>query len=378
VRAASAAVVACLALAVLARPAGADTPSEIAAARKRLDALIASIAEQSKVVGGLQDDVDVVASQVNLVEGQAAQAQARVARLEVEIRAATDQLAELQRQLDDRARVAYENGPGTGLDFLLGSTSISDLSDRLEILDHAARSDQELIDGKREQRAALEEKRTRLETLKAELRDRQADLQSKQRDLQAKLDAAKQAADRLAADRAAAEALIKKLVTRRKEELARLAEAQAGARHGGSTAGAFGHPLAICPVDPPRGYADDFGAPRYGGGYHRHAGNDVFAPLGTPIRAPFAGTATDATNTIGGNAVIVHGPAGYVYNAHLSAFGTLGPVSVGTVIGYVGNTGDARGGATHDHFEWHPDVYPPGVEVINGAIDPFPYLNQVC
>jgi murein DD-endopeptidase MepM/ murein hydrolase activator NlpD len=131
-----------------------------------------------------------------------------------------------------------------------------------------------------------------------------------------------------------------------------------------------GEVLQVCPVDPPNAYSDDFGAPRYAGGYHPHQGNDVFAPEGTPIRAPFAGNAVDRSNTLGGMAVSVYGAHGYVYNAHLSAFGQLGPVEAGDIIGYVGNTGDAIHTAPHDHFEWHPD---------NGsAVDPFVYLNAVC
>jgi peptidoglycan LD-endopeptidase LytH len=66
--------------------------------------------------------------------------------------------------------------------------------------------------------------------------------------------------------------------------------------------------------------------------------------------------------------VKVYGDYGYVYNAHLSAFGTLGEVQRGDVIGYVGATGNA--GGPHDHFEWHPD---------NGeAVDPHEYLLMVC
>ena len=129
-------------------------------------------------------------------------------------------------------------------------------------------------------------------------------------------------------------------------------------------------PLHVCPVDPPRSYSDDFGAPRYTGGYHPHAGNDIFAPAGTAIRAPFDGIAVDSSNTIGGYAVTVYGEDGYAYNAHLQGFGTLGEVTVGTVIGFVGNTGDAATTPAHDHFEWHP--------VDGRAVDPFPYLNEVC
>jgi peptidoglycan hydrolase CwlO-like protein len=163
-----------------------------------------------------------------------------------------------------------------------------------------------------------------------------------------------------------------------------------GGTGGGDTGGSSGgtsndHPFANCPVDQPHAYGDSFGAPRYAGGYHPHAGNDIMAPEGTPIRATFDGSAAADPNGLGGNAVIVTGSEGWTYNAHMVSYGTLGSVSAGTIIGYVGNTGDAAGGPTHDHFEWHPNVIPAnpyrsvyGYTVINGGIDPYPYLNQVC
>ncbi len=47
------------------------------------------------------------------------------------------------------------------------------------------------------------------------------------------------------------------------------------------------------------------------------------------------------SSELGGLEVRVTGSRGYVYNAHLSSYGTLGYVRAGTVIGYVGATGDA-------------------------------------
>ena len=134
-------------------------------------------------------------------------------------------------------------------------------------------------------------------------------------------------------------------------------------------------PFAVCPVAGPHAVADDFGIwvhhPKDEGGNHIHMGNDISAPYGTPIVAPFDGNAvswTDASNPVGGLSVTVIGQYGYVYNAHLSRLGKLGPVHTGDVIGYVGATGNA--GGPHDHFEWHPGGGP--------AVDPHGFLMEVC
>lgn len=143
---------------------------------------------------------------------------------------------------------------------------------------------------------------------------------------------------------------------------------------------ALTHLFRVCPVDEPRSYLDDFGVlvRRDESGvptkdkkkWHLHRGVDIFSIVGTRVRAPFSGWARVATNPVGGLAVKVFGAQGFVYNAHLFAYGHLGYVEEGTIIGYVGNTGDARGTSAHDHFEWHPGNGP--------AVDPYPYLNEAC
>jgi murein DD-endopeptidase MepM/ murein hydrolase activator NlpD len=64
----------------------------------------------------------------------------------------------------------------------------------------------------------------------------------------------------------------------------------------------------------------------------------------------------------------VRGDRGYVFNAHLIGYGHLGWVGAGTIVGYVGSTGDAT--APHDHFEWHPWN--------GGAVDPHYLLLLGC
>jgi murein DD-endopeptidase MepM/ murein hydrolase activator NlpD len=126
-----------------------------------------------------------------------------------------------------------------------------------------------------------------------------------------------------------------------------------------------------CPVQGPHDVANNFGyvvSKRPGVPRHIHQGNDIAAPYGASIIAPFDGTAVASADPLGGWAVKIYGIAGYVYNAHLSAYGDLGEVKAGEVIGFVGATGDASG--PHDHFEWHPGAGP--------AVDPYPYLMAVC
>ena len=74
---------------------------------------------------------------------------------------------------------------------------------------------------------------------------------------------------------------------------------------------------------------------------------------GTPIVAPFDGYASASLERARRPRGAGHRSSrGYVYNAHLSSYGTLGTVRAGTVVGYVGATGDAT--TAHDHLEWHP------------------------
>ncbi len=129
-------------------------------------------------------------------------------------------------------------------------------------------------------------------------------------------------------------------------------------------------PLERCPVAGSVSIADNFGIWHDHGkdGGHVHQGSDMSAATGTPIVAPFDGTAVADPSEEGGYGVKVFGDAGYVYNAHLSAYGKLGSVRSGDVIGYVGMTGNATG--PHDHFEWHPGD---GV-----AVDPYMVLAAVC
>lgn len=94
---------------------------------------------------------------------------------------------------------------------------------------------------------------------------------------------------------------------------------------------------------------------------------DIQAPNGTPILAPFEGRIglSFGYSVVGGYRLHVHGSGSDPrdsYFAHLSGFAFgIGPgrkVRRGQVIGYVGNTGNARGTSPHLHFAVPPPFSP--------------------
>ena len=376
----AASVAAALLLFALAGPAAtADTKSELAAAKAKLKAIEKRMKATQRRLEQLRASGDAIAGQMNAAVETIDIIQAKQAAVRREIRDARGRLAGIQTQLDKRARAAYQTGGALSLELILGSSSLSDLSSRLEVVDRATNSDRALIE--------------RVEGLDAQLRNRQAELTQlevqrlgqnrhlldRQRVLERQLGSEQKLLNQQKADAKKIDALAKKLGKewQRQVEEARQRAIDSATRNKLLTPPPAPKPkgprlsrntvFQICPVDPPRHYIDSFGFPRVG---HVHQGNDIMAPHGTPIRAPFDGVATTSSSYNGGLGVYVHGAKGFVYNAHLSRFGKLGRVKAGEIIGYVGQTGNARYTAPHDHFEWHPGN--------GGAISPFFYLNQVC
>jgi murein DD-endopeptidase MepM/ murein hydrolase activator NlpD len=125
----------------------------------------------------------------------------------------------------------------------------------------------------------------------------------------------------------------------------------------------------VCPVQGPHAFSNDWGQPRSGG--RRHQGNDILAPRGTPVVANVNGTVNRHNSGLGGLSYYLRGDDGNTYyGAHLQSYAADGRVAIGTVIGYVGTTGNASGGPPHLHFELHPGG--------GGAVNPYPTLARYC
>ncbi|MDP9260360.1 MAG: M23 family metallopeptidase [Actinomycetota bacterium] len=146
-------------------------------------------------------------------------------------------------------------------------------------------------------------------------------------------------------------------------------------------------PTLIFPVAGATKYIDDFGQARPGG---LHQGNDLMATKKTPVVAVEPGKIKFWTTSANAGCMLyLYGDSGTTYfYIHLNNDLTMkndnrgkcvpgvayarglkdgAKVQAGQMIGYVGDSGDANGIASHLHFEVHPGG---GV-----AVSPFPYLQ---
>lgn len=134
----------------------------------------------------------------------------------------------------------------------------------------------------------------------------------------------------------------------------------------------------VFPVGEPYNFIDSWGFPRMTGTEyeHGHQGVDIMADFGTPLYAVERGVVIRVGNDVlGGQKLWVKGQSGtYYYYAHLQAFlegvGEGTPVEAGDVVGFVGDTGNAKGGAPHLHFQVHPGG--------GDAVNPYGLLRVVA
>ena len=128
-------------------------------------------------------------------------------------------------------------------------------------------------------------------------------------------------------------------------------------------------PAEYCPVDGPVAYSNDYGIYAKG---RTHRGIDMFATRGAPVLAPVDGTVTFGKGRKGGLVAWLNTDDGVrYYFAHMDDrnLEVAGWVEAGTLIGWVGNTGNARGTSPHLHFS---------VQVNGRFHSPYDMLEGTC
>lgn len=340
-------------------PAGAQSQEEVERTQAEVDAAVARL---EAVAAELNEAVTAYQK----VNGELADLNWRVATLFERIHEYEQEVLTLRDQARDLVLEAYTSGGQDLIQVALEAGSIQDVLTSQELISRA--TDRDLIALDR-----LAAVRREMDRLKIELeadQERVAVLQEEADLLVQKVEALYEAAD---AEYHQARDANRSAVLKYEEEQRRLRLLEQ-ARKQGAAAGisAAATPGFVCPL-PGGSFINDWGFPRSGG--RTHKGTDVFAPFGTPIRAVAAGTVRLSNSSLGGITIWLNGTDGNSYYfAHLQSYAgglsTGSSVAAGQTIGFVGDSGNARGGAPHLHFQVHPGG--------GGPVNPYPTLAARC
>ena len=324
--------------------------------------LVVAVVVPGLVIGPANaQDLDGARDRVSSIEDQLAQVTERYERTWARVELAREELTRLESQataleeevsgtadgLAERARAVFIRGATSELDLLLGAADPQTAIERAAMANLVQRRDTVGLEEAVAARTALDQTEVLVDQQRAELEELTEQLAVDQAGLEDELDGAQ-------ARVASLEAL-----AARQRQIDR-----------GSQRGTY-----ACPLDRHlTHFIDSWGFPRSGG--RRHKGTDIMGPMGAPVYAFTDGFISRHSNSrLGGISLYLRGDDGNTYfYTHLQGYAPRGAVGnrvrAGEHIAYNGNTGNARGGPPHIHFERHPGG--------GSAVNPYPYLAAAC
>lgn len=344
-------------LAVAPVPATAQSKGDVsnakAAEEKAFDALREA---DARLEEGLEE--------MEKIEGQIYSLSWRITKLGDAIVEYGDNVTALQGRARSLVLEAYTSGGRNLVTSAFTAESIQDLITTQALYDEATTRDLNQLD----QLAAVSRQMDRL-TDELTVKEAEVELLRAEHQL---------VVERLEADRgeatkahADAEAKYAETYKKYKAELARQAVA-AAARKSGGAAGIGGQTRGVaCPVGGHSYFINSWGYPRSGG--RTHKGTDMMAAYGTPLVAMNSGTVRVNSHYQGGRQVYVNGDDGVTYYyAHMSRWAnglsTGQRVNKGQTIGFVGDSGNARG-TPHLHL---------GMIAGGIYVNPYPTVRAAC
>lgn len=314
---------------------------------------ISSKKEQARQVeaqlNSLQSELNRLTSELNGTSSRIATLETSIERNQAELEAAEAEYSRWQGILSDRMVAMYKEGNVAAIDVLLECEDFDTFVNSYQYMARIGEHDAEIIGATQNLMTDITARRAELENEKAEYQSYQASLESQRASIQSKLNEQKALLAGIDAD------------------VASLLSSRYSSRGGGGSWNVGPVNGLYFPVAGPHSFTNDWGAPRSVG--RTHKGCDVMANYGTPCVAITSGRVVQRSGGNAGLYIFLYGDNGHLYYyMHLQGYGASGYVRAGEVVGYVGDTGNARG-CPHLHFEWHPNG--------GGAVNPYPLLVAI-
>jgi peptidoglycan LD-endopeptidase LytH len=298
-------------------------------------------------VSGLKDELATATARYEEVWAQVEAAKVELEDLEQQEAELAVRAVELEERLGDRAREAFKYGATAGIEALLSSEGPDAAIERAGFFAVVQQRETAGLEETVAVSTALHRTRTLAEQRRESLEALTQELAQLQEQLEGRLDDAQADVRRL------------ELQAKRQREVSN-----------GSQQGIYS-----CPMNPSiTHFVDSWGFPRSGG--RSHKGTDIMGPMGAEVYAFTSGTISRHSNSsLGGISLYLRGDDGSTYfYTHLQGYAPKGAVGTrveaGDHIAYNGDTGNARGGPPHIHFERHPGG--------GAAVNPYPYLAAAC
>lgn len=361
------------------------TRDRIAGKRAQEGVLTTQISGYQLKIRSLEGDIRGLQLHQDAVQVELNAKQAELTSIRNRLQIAQDRLVRLRSRLAfaktllaDRMVALYKDDQPDMVTVVLEANGFADLLDRADFLSRISDQDNRIVTRVRDLTAQVTKQVKELGSLERRARDAtnailakrneiaaaKATVVSRQNDLVGARDQRAGALATIRSARGDLEGHLHVLESRQAQITARLQATQSGVPIGPAGPIKRGSGNFIWPVN--GSISSGFGM-RWG---RLHAGVDIVAGEGTPIRAAAAGTVAllqseGSSGGYGNYTCIQHGGGISTCYAHQSRFGTSSGASVsqGQVIGYVGNTGHSFG--AHLHFE---------VRVNGSPVDPLGYL----
>lgn len=344
--------------------------------KKKYEAAQKNVNEQQTAVNLLYDQIETYQKELDTLSALMVEYTALASAKEKEIDTLNKQMNKNFELFKERLVFAQESGNMSYIDFILGSSDLSDIISRSEVINDMLEYDRKIIESLLSDREAIEKAKEEIELALQNCREKQSEYDAIVLELKERQAEAEKKLSELKADSAEAQALLARAnadKARIENELDVVVKKIAAESKVQFQGGSFSWPLPLSfPGAISRGWIEKDGKVT-------HSGVDIHV-YGWANNGKIPALAVAAGEVVRkgyysdwGNLIVVDHGGGYLtYYAHLDSFAVnLGQqVTQGQQVGKIGSTGRSTG--PHLHLCFYAPVGANGASV---RVDPMRYIS---